>query len=155
MTESSCKGVGGWLLLLCINLSILDPLANLSYLAITANVAKPYFDKYPQLLKLLLINGTCGIGLAVFSSYAGLSLWRCTPNAVAVAKRYLSAAFLYSFLSPFLPTLMGLQETLGSAISSNTFLNSALTMLYLVAWYQYLRRSKRVRATYAPKTPPA
>ena len=101
----------------------------------------------------MLINGVCSIGLAVFSIYAGISLWKVLPNAVAIAKKYLGSAFLYSIFSLFLPYLIGLSEEIRKEIGATNLLNSFVTTFYLYAWYQYLKRSKRVRATY-PETGP-
>jgi len=147
------KGAKGWLLLLCVNLTILDPFANLFNLAIGTHFSRPYFDQHPVLQKLILINGVCSIGLAVFSIYAGISLWKVLPDAVAIAKKYLGSAFLYSIFSLFLPYLIGLSEEIRKEIGATNLLNSFVTTFYLYAWYQYLKRSKRVRATY-PETGP-
>lgn len=142
------KGVKGWLLLLVVNLAILDPFANLFNLAVGTHFARSHLDQNPPLQRLLLINGACSIGLAVFSIYAGISLWRVLPNAVILAKRYLGAAFGYSVLSLFLPHLVGLSDELRKEVTASSLLNSFITALYLYGWYQYLRRSKRVKATY-------
>lgn len=138
----------GWLLLLCINLSILDPFANLLNLAIGTHLGRQYFDQNPALQRLMVINGVCSIALAVFSIYAGISLWRVLPNAVTTAKKYLGAAFVYSVLSLFLPYMVGLSEEVRKEVGATSLLNTFVTALYLYAWYQYLKRSKRVNATY-------
>jgi hypothetical protein len=96
----------------------------------------------------MLINGLCSIGLAVFSIYAGISLWKVFPNGVTTTKKYLGAAFIYSVFSLFLPHLISLSEEVQKEIGTTSLLNSIVTALYLYAWYQYLKRSKRVRATY-------
>jgi hypothetical protein len=151
--QSDLKGVKGWLLLLCINLSILDPFANLLNLAIGTHLGRPYFDQNPALQKLMVINGVCSIALAVYSIYAGISLWKVLPNAVTTAKKYLGAAFAYSILSIFLPYLVGLSEEVQKEVGATSLLNSFVTALYLYAWYQYLKRSKRVKATYITAHP--
>ncbi|MCX5807093.1 MAG: DUF2569 family protein [Proteobacteria bacterium] len=142
------KGVKGWLLLMCISLTILDPSSIFLNLIIITNLTKPFFNKHPELLKMVLINGICSIGLAVFSVYAGLSLWKILPNAVTTAKKYLLAISLYSIFSIFIPTLVGLQAETIKGISGNNVLNSLLTVLYASAWYLYLKKSRRVMATY-------
>lgn len=149
------RGVKGWLLLLCVNLTILDPFANLFNLAIGTHLGRQYFDQQPALQRLMLINGVCSIGLAVFSIYAGISLWRVLPNAVAIVKKYLGSAFLYSIFSLFLPYLIGLPEEITKETGATNILNSLITAFYLYAWYQYLKRSKRVRATYPAIGPEA
>jgi len=146
--DSRYKGVKGWLLLLCVNLMILDPCSILFSLFVVTNATKPHFDQYPGLLKLMFINGACSIGLTVFSIYAGISLLKILPNAVKTAKKYLSTAFMYSIISIFLPALVGLPEKAYNDITGNTLFNSLITMLYLALWYQYLKKSRRVMATY-------
>lgn len=146
--ENRYKGVKGWLLLLCINLTILDPGSIFFNLIVVTNLAKPYFDTYQGLFRLIIINGICSIGLMVFSIYAGMSLWRLSANAVNIAKKYLMSVFFYSALAVFLPDLLGIPEKAYSKFAGNTLLNSIVTMCYVTIWYIYLNRSKRVRATF-------
>jgi hypothetical protein len=142
------KGVKGWLLLMCISLTILDPSSILLNLTIITNLTKPLFNKNADLLKVLIINGTCSIALAVFSIYAGISLWKILPNALMTVKKYLIAISLYSVFSTFIPTLVGLQTDSVRGISGHNVLNTMLTILYASVWYLYLKKSRRVLATY-------
>ena len=143
------RGVKGWLLLLCINLTILDPFAMLFNLASVNHLTKPHFEKYPALQQLVLIGGACNLALMVFSIYAGVSLWKVFPGAVSTAKKYFLAVFFYSLFSVVLPFLVGLPEAAQQEFSANTSLNSLITILYITGWYIYLNKSRRVRATYA------
>ncbi len=147
-TSLQLKGVKGWLLLMCISLTILDPSSIILNSIIMTNLTKPYFDKHAELLKMVLINGTCSIGLAVFSIYTGLSLWKVLPNALTTAKKYLIAISLYSVFSLFLPVLAGFQAESIKGISGSNVFNSLLTILYASVWYLYLKKSGRVKATY-------
>ena len=97
---------------------------------------------------MVLINGTCSIGLAVFSIYAGISLWKVLPNAINTVKKYLLAISMYSVFSTFIPTLVGLKADSIKEISGNNVFNSLLTILYASAWYFYLKKSRRVKTTY-------
>lgn len=142
------KGVRGWLLLLCICLTILDPFSAFMTLMAVTNAAKPYFDQYPELFRLVLIGGVCSTFLIVFSIYAGLSLWRVVPNAVTTAKRYFISAFIYALFSMFLPVIVGVSEKSVPEFSQRASLNNIIVMVYLAIWYLYLMRSKRVKATY-------
>lgn len=142
------KGVRGWLLLLCICLTILDPFSAFMTLMAVTNAAKPYFDQYPELFRLVLIGGVCSTFLIVFSIYAGLSLWRVVPNAVTTAKRYFISAFIYALFSMFLPVIVGVSEKSVPEFSQGASLNNIIVMVYLAIWYLYLMRSKRVKATY-------
>jgi hypothetical protein len=141
------KGVKGWLLLLSISLTFLDPFSIILNLIFITNITKPQFDKQPELLRLILVNGTCSIALAVFSVYAGISLWKTLPGAVATAKKYLLAVASYSVISTVIPGLVGIPDQLTKDFSGGNLINSLLTISYAAAWYLYLKKSKRVKAT--------
>jgi len=142
------QGVKGWLLLLCLNFTILDPLAMLLSLFSVANASRPLFDTYPGLLTLIAVSGVCRLAVAVFSVYAGLALWRVAPGAVSIARKYLMAVVLYTVFAFFLPVLVGLPQDLAQEIAGSSFVAGLLTISYAVIWYAYLMHSKRVRATY-------
>jgi hypothetical protein len=146
--DKDYKGMKGWLLLLCVSMAILTPMTGLISLVAVSDVLKPYFDQDPALFKLVLISGICNICLLVYSMYAGVSLWRVTPNAVTSAKRYLVVLFHYSFFSIFLPQLVGLSEKTQTEIYKDNPLYNLIVMLEACLWYLYMRKSKRVKATY-------
>ena len=151
-TNTEYKGVKGWLLLLCVCLTILDPFSAFMTLIAITNATKPYFGQHPGIFRLILIGGICSTCLIVFSIYAGLSLWRIVPNAVTTAKRYLISAFLYSLFSIFLPAMVGISEGSFPDVAQTSSINNFVVMFYLSLWYLYLMRSKRVKATYAERT---
>jgi len=142
------KGVRGWLLFLCVTLTVLDPSAVLINLFVIADAARPYFAGNPGFFRLILVNGVAGITLSVFSLYAGIWLWKCFPGALTVARKYLRTVFAYSILAPFLPRLVGSTFHASRETFALACLNSLFTIFYLGIWYLYLNRSARVRATY-------
>jgi hypothetical protein len=127
---------------------ILTPMTGFMGIMSVADEMKPYFDHDPALFKLILISGICNICLLVYSMYAGLSLWKVTPNAVTSAKRYLVVLFHYSFFSIFLPQLVGLSEKTQTEIYKTSPIFNLVVMFESCMWYLYLRKSKRVKATY-------
>jgi hypothetical protein len=136
-------------------MAVLSPATGLISLMAATEELKTHFDQDPALFKLVFISGICDICLLVYSMYAGVSLWRVAPNAVLSAKRYLLVLFHYSFFSIFLPRLVGLSEkTLTEIYKVNPILN-LLVMLEAFMWYFYLRKSKRVKATYGESRPVA
>lgn len=129
-------GVGGWLLLLCILLTIILPCYVLSNLLRTiryANESANYF--FFGLDILLLIAGFV----------AGLWLWQRKPKGVLLAKGVLIAHALFPIV-----TFITFFVRYGTSIGIGLFL-SAYTILPVVislAWYFYLIRSRRVHNTY-------
>jgi hypothetical protein len=153
MVEKGYKGVRGWLLLLCLILTILYPLGGLISITAVIDTPKSYFDQDPALFTFILIGGICNICLFVYSMYVGVSLWKVAPNAVTSAKRYLLVLFHYSFLSIFLPQLVGLSEKIQTEIYAMYSLSRLVAMAEAFLWYLYIRKSKRVRATYGEGEP--
>jgi uncharacterized membrane protein len=146
--DRELRGVKGWLLLLCMLLTIFDPSIALVNLFVISDGARASYDHHPEVFRLILIGGILGIILAVFSMYAGLSLWKRVPNAVKTARLYLIALAFFSVLVVFLPTLLGVSSDSQGAASQVNLLNALLSIVYVAVWYSYLGRSKRVRATY-------
>ena len=146
--DEQYRGVRGWLLILCLNVAIFDPLTMLLTIFLVTNATKPYFGEHPELLRLCLASGICRLALAVFSVYAGMALWKVVPGAVSIAKKYLMAVVLYSVVASLLPVVAGVPQESYQEFAGQTLFNSLLTMSYAIAWYLYLQRSKRVKATY-------
>jgi hypothetical protein len=150
-TDSKLKGVRGWLLLLCLNLAVFDPVLVLVNLFMGTQAAD--FNRHPEMLRLTVVAGVPTIALMVFSLYAGLSLWKRVPGAVAVARKYLICLLLFSVLSLFLPGMVGIREA--AEVAALNTLGVVITTIHVAAWYVYLIFSKRVKATYAPEQQPA
>jgi len=142
------RGVRGWLLILCLNTTILDPLTMFLTVFLVASATKPFFGEHPDLLRLCLASGILRLALAVFSVYAGVALWKIAPGAVSIAKKYFLAVVLYAVVASFLPVLVGLPRESYEEMAGQSLVNSFLTMAYAIAWYSYLQRSRRVKATY-------
>lgn len=133
-------GVMGWLLFLCLSLTLLGPfvqgriawiaLRNLATTSITTNTT------------ILRLSSVCAIYvcLSIFSFCAGLMLWLEDPWGVKVAKAYLLIA--PTVVIPLYAILLyaGLKVDLSRIIFGR--------LVYSVVWYSYLSTSKRVRDTY-------
>jgi hypothetical protein len=149
-TGRELNGIRGWLLLLCLNLAVLDPAAVLMNLFVVSDVAKPYFSRQPGFFHLILVNGIAGIALAVFSLYAGVSLFRRLPGAPETARKYFAAISAYALLAPFLPFLLRSEQLANRDTFYINCLNSVFTLAYAGIWRLYLKRSRRVRQTCGP-----
>lgn len=133
------RGVTGWLLLLCIGLTLGIPLLTAYN---WSKIIGKGIEPFPW--SSLLIS----IAMAGFSFVAGLLLWRVHPKAVPVAKAYFMAEMA-------LPIVFGarlLIEMASSRIQMSPWTIFAVffrPVLMALVGYLYLMKSKRVRATYS------
>jgi hypothetical protein len=142
------KGVGGWLFLLCLGLTIFSPLIALLGLARGYREGSQYFAQYPGLLTLTALDTLLVLGLLAFSIYAGTGLWTLRPGAVRMAKRYLLCFLGYQAVALFLPLIAGLPSEVTEGIIAQATRDGLRGLLYVAVWHSYLSKSKRVRATY-------
>src|SRR5262249_20060246 len=84
--EPRYKGVRGWLLLLCLGLTVFTPLFTIGSLATGFSESSKYFDQFPGLLIITVTDTILSLGMMVFSIYAGTGLWSIRPGAVQTAK---------------------------------------------------------------------
>lgn len=147
MTENQLKGIGGWLLLLIIALTILSPGMNIAELA---KVSAAELE-HPELKSSELWNATqsaivAGLALeTVLKFAAGLMLWRhhrpISPKAAIAA--------LWG--APVLATLviLALVPTESSGDISGGIITGVITSwIGALLWTLYLLKSKRVKITY-------
>jgi hypothetical protein len=133
--EPRPAGVGGWLLLLCRLLIIVQPLS----LAVTAAGAlgAVAVRGAPVALILVLRLLVAALGVA-----GGRALQARRPGAVALAKAALvvsAATDLFVYTTPYFPN---------NRIPGDTVYYVVASLAYHAAWLLYLVRSRRVRNTY-------
>jgi hypothetical protein len=142
------KGVAGWLLLFCVTLTMVNPLAALASFITAYWEAAPYFDAFPRLLTVTLIDMVLSLGLMILSVYAGIILWRVRPGAVQCVKKYLILILVYKAIAAVLPFLAGLPDEADTAMIASVALDAVRGLVFFGVWYSYLNKSERVRATY-------
>jgi hypothetical protein len=148
-TEPRYKGVGGWLLLLCLGLTVFGPVSTLYFLATGYTEASQLFDQFPGLKVITVVDSLLGLGLMAFSIYAGTGLWSIRPGAVQMAKRYFLFFLGYYAVAAILPFLAGLPAAVNEAMIGEVVKDTLRGVLYFAVWYSYLNKSERVRSTYA------
>ena len=146
--RSEVKGVGGWLLLFCLILTILGPLVRLGFLAFSYFRAVHYRAQHPGLLLHVFLTTPVSLAIVAFGIYAGLGLWRIRPGAVTTAKYYLWFVLVANiFLS-----VLGLLFVTTSAAKQNIVNSLVNATVGFFLWYAYLTKSKRVANTYPQET---
>jgi len=129
------RGIGGWLLLLCIALLVWGPIRA----ALVASNALPALAVRGTSLALALLALTF---VTSFGIAAGIALLMRQGPALAMAKAavVLSAAMdLVIYLSSYFPS---------NRMPGDTPIYVAGSLAYHGAWLVYLFRSRRIRNTY-------
>lgn len=147
---SNLVGVKGWLLWFCISLTILSPIVALAMMgAMTAQSQsylripgiRPYLAFLTVMTVILVIAGIC----------IGVMVWRRRCGAHILARRFLLASFAIGSALPlsifgFVDIPSGNVGTVLGGMVVDTIKSAVPTF----AWYFYLIKSKRVRATFGP-----
>lgn len=136
-------GVGGWLALFILGMTIFSPILT------ALNLVK----EFEGLGLVAIFDAVISVPLMFFGIYAGVRLWKIRPNAVRTAKRYLVAYFVYSAAILLLVILGSISAQTNEKTSSQEIVTVARSFIYAIIWYSYLAKSKRVAATYATSTP--
>ena len=132
--------VRGWLLLLCILLTVWNPATFAVEAAGRVGTGVPL--SWTALAVLIVRLLVTGIGVA-----GGLALWHKRPGAVQLAKGSLALSAI--------EVVLRLPVRSGFSVPPGLRLPLALTLiLFNAAWYLYLEKSRRVRATYSLESLP-
>lgn len=121
-TDSAPKGVGGWLLVLCIWTTIVSPLFS-----------------FAKLHELGDAEMYLGLGLIVFSIISGIFLWCGKQVGVVLVRTLLIIILVLNVLGILM--LVNRQHEERVIV---VFFQSLIP----VAWLVYLSASKRIKATY-------
>jgi Protein of unknown function (DUF2569) len=142
------QGVGGWLMFLCIILTILSPLKSAHNLITGFQEILPLRNEFPGLMLVAVVDTILGLGLVAFGFYAGMKLWQKMSGAVRAAKTYFLIFLAYSVVAAFLPFMAGLPEESNKIMAEEMPKAIVSSLIYFCIWFAYLSVSKRVRATY-------
>jgi len=148
MNEDKYKGVAGWLLLFCLGLTVFSPSITIGSLVTAYSQTSIYFDQFPGLFVIIVIDTLLSVILTAYGIYAGVRLWRIQPNAVQTAKRYLLCFLGYQVIASILPFTAGLPSAANDAMTAEVAKDTVRGIIYVSIWYSYLNKSQRVRVTY-------
>jgi hypothetical protein len=141
------SGVRGWLLFLCIVLTIVNPLV---VLVETARVLQHFGGGYNMGTRQAVaigVNVMAKLALAVFGFYAGSLLWAVRPGAVTAAKLYFATRLLFAAVWPV--TLLKLTGLHRGPLFMKTWAGGVIgAFLLFVVCFFYLLKSRRVANTY-------
>jgi Protein of unknown function (DUF2569) len=150
-SETTYQGVGGWLLLFCLSLTLFNPLLGIYNLVSGYSAASAFFAQIPALQTYMLVEFLVAAGVIAYSVYAGGSLWLVKPNAIHTVKHFFVVILCYAAIEIFLPFLVGLPPNLSGPIAAASAGAFVKGIIYVTIWSLYLNRSRRVKATF-PKS---
>jgi hypothetical protein len=142
------SGVGGWLLLFCISITIISPVYSVILLITGLTQSIDVLPIYPGYIITLITDTVLSIGLIGFSVYTGVRLWSIKPRAVRTAKILLVSLLCYNILSPLLIYLAGFTPSINNEILSDYGKDFVRGIIFFGVWFAYLSSSKRVKNTY-------
>ncbi len=143
--------VGGWLLLLCVLLTVITPIRTSYNLIIGYHAVAQYFELVTTIETLFYIDAFLSSIIIVLSIRAGWALWSIKPGAVKIAKNYLLIYLGYVFIISLLPFTAGLSPEINRAMIPGIVEAAVYKLVFFGVWYSYLSVSKRVKATYVVK----
>lgn len=127
------RGVGGWLLVFCIWVTIIDPLMDLRLLQ---------YLRYVTLNPMLIVS----LMLTAYGVFTGIQTWMAKPHAIKLLRVYFALVALV-WAAGIAMYFVSYAHMPGLAIWS--FLLSWLRVAgFLAVWVSYFRVSQRVRNTY-------
>lgn len=142
--------VRGWLLVLCLMLTIIGPLVSVGLMAHTYEAFAPNLVGSAGLQAAVfgsLSLSTCSVAFGV---YAGLRLWLVKPNAVVTAKYALLAGLAADIVTSVIAVAAGPMHAVGPLLRQ-VEIDMIPGLLFFTLCFAYLNRSSRVRATYLAK----
>jgi hypothetical protein len=132
-TVDPLNGIRGWLLLFCLGLVLIQPLA-LFFEALNSGDA---------------FVGGFDLVFAAFAIYTGIVLWRVATKALRAVKVYFVAGLVMATIAIVGGILTAPAAVASTPPSQDNFLAVGIRMLIGVAiWWSYFKKSKRVKATY-------
>jgi len=143
-------GIGGWLLFLCISLTIITPAYAALSLFMFWREVSPFFSNNPDLRTAFHFFVAGSVFVCGYGVYAGYRLWVLKSDAVAKAKTYLWISLCFSVFGTIAFIVMADLPTTGAlAYLQTAGIKDVLKgFIPFAIWYAYLKSSKRVRNTY-------
>ena len=147
-TTNHLTGVRGWLLILCIILTIIAPLNRVNNLVELYESYSKIFEVLPFIHILaqtqIVIEGSA----ALFCLIAGLSLWSIQVGAVQTCKLCLIYSALSAIAFDLCYFIVRPPNMDAATIAQTVSIHAISSVIYSVFYYLYLLKSKRVKNTY-------
>lgn len=140
--------VHGWLLLLCLVLTVIGPLISAGLAVGEYRQLAPHFSNSRGLQVATLFSIAITACSVAFGIYAGLRLWSVKPRAVGVAKAALLVGLVAEILATTVQTAFGPASPAEGRLFYEVMARLVPGLIFFTACFGYLNKSARVEATY-------
>ena len=142
------KGVYGWLLVLCLMLTVVGPLISAWLVANEYAQFSPYFSSSRGLQVAIFVSIAITACSVVFGIYAGLHLWSIRPRAVNTAKNSLLFGLAADIVTTVLQIAAGPVSGADGRLVNEVTISVIPSLIFFTVCLAYLNKSTRVHATY-------
>jgi len=142
------RGVGGWLLLFCLILTVFSPIGRVLGAVFAFRGIAQFPEFYARLASGMRMTLALSIALASLGLVAGIQLWRVRRLGLVLAKIFLASAVVVAIASALAFIGADLPAEVSASLLRGGIRNAVFAALWAGVWYAYLRRSRRVAATY-------
>jgi len=149
------RGVGGWLLLYCILITVIFPLR--AALSVFQSYEQFWgeFGLFPRLAFVVYIDAIVQFGLVVLALKAGISLWNIGQRARERNRVFQITYLLVMVAEPiFFLAIANWPEQAPELVRISLIGSAVGAVLWFAIWWNYFERSRRVRNTYGEATLP-
>jgi len=150
--EENLSGIGGWLLFFCIVITIFNPLRTAYQLIEEYAAIEGLTADFPFLNDLVYTETVFSVLLALISIFVGIKIWSVNKTKITIVSVRMWLAILFAALIA-IPLI--LEFIIYATFNQNGYLYtfSWLTILgnaiYAIIWWQYFKRSVRVKNTFS------
>lgn len=141
-------GVRGWLLVLCVMLTVVGPFISFGLMA------KKYAELAPSIagsggLELMLYASfAIKLSIVAYGVYAGVRLWSIQPDAVNTAKRALLFGLAAGIVATAVQVAVGPESNAHVGLLRDVMRHFIPSLVFFTICFAYLNKSTRVHATY-------
>ena len=148
------KGVGGWLVVFALLLTILAPVLCLYGIDKAWSNTEKAFARFPVLKNAMMWESACTVTIVIYGFVVGWRILDRNPNGRKFAMQFLQIRFL-GFVGTYIGSLSilnGLPKSIMDASIHGAIESLLMELVFIVVWWFYFKNSKRVRNTYGDET---
>ena len=147
-TQLQPKGVRGWLLMLCLMLTIIGPAVSAWLMTHEYATFSPYFASSLALHATILSSLAITTFSVLFGTYAGIQLWLIRPGAVKIARSALLLGLAVDIVSTTIYAAVGQVPVADTGLFRSVMVHMIPSLIFFSICLAYLNKSNRVGATY-------